>query len=137
MGAYRGHSPNFLDVVRRLFRGGPPNKCQGAKMYPRTKRGDTVNYQLARTRLLGHTSVQCYGLPIDKLLFTLGRISERWFSSLYFQASVVAGHQRLFRISGATVSFSEVISGTQPATFRRKRPQHPGTPYILNSYTAC
>src|SRR5271170_4396908 len=57
MGAYRGHSPNFLDVVRRLFRGGPPNKCQGAKIYPRTKRGDTVNYQLARSRLLGHTSV--------------------------------------------------------------------------------
>src|SRR5271154_3986072 len=57
MGSYRGHSPNFLDVVRRLFRGGPPKKCQGAKMYPRTKRGDTVNYQLARTRLLGHTSV--------------------------------------------------------------------------------
>src|SRR5271163_3073398 len=57
MGASRGHSPNFLDVVRRLFRGGPPNKCQGAKMYPRTKRGDTVNYQLVRTRLLGHTSV--------------------------------------------------------------------------------
>jgi len=26
-------------------------------MYPRTKRGNTVNYRLARTRLLGHTSV--------------------------------------------------------------------------------
>src|SRR5271156_3085713 len=37
MGAYRGHSPNFLGVVRCLFRGGPPKKCQGAKMYPRTK----------------------------------------------------------------------------------------------------
>src|SRR5271155_348038 len=58
MGAYRGYSPNFLGVVRRLFRGGPPKKCQGAKIYSRTKRGDTVNYQLARSRLLGHTSVQ-------------------------------------------------------------------------------
>ena len=57
MGAYRGDSPNFLGVIRRLLRGGPPNKCQGAKIYPRTKLGDTVNYQLAWSRLLGHTSV--------------------------------------------------------------------------------
>src|SRR5271156_7256634 len=57
MGAYRGDSPNFLDVVRCLFRGGPLKKCQGAKIYPRTKLGDTVNYQLAQSRLLGHTSV--------------------------------------------------------------------------------
>src|SRR5271170_4389725 len=66
MGAYRGHSPNFLDVVRRLFRGGPPNKCQGAKMYPRTKRGDTINYQLAWSRLLGHTSVPRQTLSISR-----------------------------------------------------------------------
>src|SRR5271163_1146449 len=58
MGSYRGHSPNFLGVVRRLFRGGAPKKCQGAKIYSRTKQGDTVNYQLARSRLLGHTSVK-------------------------------------------------------------------------------
>ena len=32
-------------------------KSAGAKIYSRTKQGDTVNYQLARSRLLGHTSV--------------------------------------------------------------------------------
>src|SRR5271155_82935 len=30
-GRLRGDSPNFLGVVRCLFRGGPPKKCQGAK----------------------------------------------------------------------------------------------------------
>src|SRR5271154_81999 len=34
MGAYRGHLPNFLGMVRCLFRGEPPKKCQGAKMQP-------------------------------------------------------------------------------------------------------
>src|SRR5271170_5461847 len=41
MGAYRGHSPNFLGVVRRLFKGGAPKKCQGAKMHCCSERTDT------------------------------------------------------------------------------------------------
>src|SRR5271155_5831187 len=43
MGAYRGDSPNILGVIRRLLRGGPPKKCQGAKMHCCSERRDKNN----------------------------------------------------------------------------------------------
>jgi len=110
MGAYRGHSPNFLDVVRRLFRGGPPNKCQGAKIYPRTKRGDTVNYQLARTRLLGHTSVRYESHVVN--VAAPNHISKFYTSALLPQDRVVVPLvSRSALIQGAGLAIRAGVDG--------------------------
>ena len=42
--------PNFLGVVRCLFRGGPLNKCQGAKMYNFSGREDGPPQQVSPVR---------------------------------------------------------------------------------------